>query len=318
MRVGWIVAILAGVLMAGCSKKESTPGEGALTKVTLALNWVAEPEFGGIYAARLNGAFARHGLEVEVQGGGAGVPVVQRVAAGQVEFGIASADEIVMARSRGADVVGIFATYQTCPQAIMVHGKRGLRELGEVFKSGTLAMEPGLPYAEYLRSKYPGGGAKIVPYDGGIARFLAEGDFAQQCFVTSEPIAARRQGADVRIFLVAEAGYNPYTAVVITRGEYLRRRREVVRAMVRALREGWRSYLDDPKGANEAMGRLNPSMDGATFAAAAEAQKSLIDGVRPVGAMNASRWETLIGQLAGLKLIEKSPGVGGCFWDGSD
>ena len=47
--------------------------------------------------------------------------------------------------------------------------------------------------------------------------------------------------------------------------------------MERALREGWRAYLDDPKPANEVMGKINKSMDAETFAAAAEAQKPLIE-----------------------------------------
>src|SRR5690242_11492526 len=32
----------------------------AAEKVSIALNWVPEPEFGGIYAAREGGAFGRH------------------------------------------------------------------------------------------------------------------------------------------------------------------------------------------------------------------------------------------------------------------
>ncbi len=43
------------------------------------------------------------------------------VEAGKVEFGIAAADEVVLARDRGTDIVAVFATYQTNPQGIMVH-----------------------------------------------------------------------------------------------------------------------------------------------------------------------------------------------------
>jgi len=43
----------------------------------------AEPEFGGFYAAREDGAYARHAIGIEIQGGGAGVPVLQMVATGR-------------------------------------------------------------------------------------------------------------------------------------------------------------------------------------------------------------------------------------------
>ena len=46
----------------------------AAERVKLVLNWVPEPEFGGIYAASENGAFAKHNLDVQITPGGAGTP----------------------------------------------------------------------------------------------------------------------------------------------------------------------------------------------------------------------------------------------------
>lgn len=302
-------------LIAGCDRKSPATG-GAGRKVTLALNWVPEPEFGGIYAARQSGAFARHGLDVQIQPGGAGAPVIQRVAAGQIQFGIASADEVIMARARGADVVALFATYQTCPQGLMVHRQKGLTQIGQIFTADlTVAMETGLPYAAYLKKKYGSGNAKIVPYDGGVARFLADKSFVQQCFIFSEPIAAQRAGADPQVFLVADAGYNPYTAVVVTRGQIVRQDLPLVQSMANALREGWEQYLRDPGPANQLMGQLNKTMDAYTFAAGARAQMPLIQPAPnvPVGTMDAGRWQQLADQLVELGLVDRAPGPAECF-----
>ena len=103
---------------------------------------------------------------------------------------------------------------------------------------------------------------KLVAYSGGIAEFLAGKDYAQQCFVTSEPLTAKAQGSDPQTFLVAEAGYNPYTAVIITRGSYLTDHPDTVKAMRSGLLEGWQAYLDNPKPANDEMAKLNKGMDG--------------------------------------------------------
>ena len=126
-----------------------------------------------------------------------------------------------------------------------------------------------------MKKKFPWDGVKIVPYDGGVARFLADPDFAQQCYVTSEPIAAKMQGADPHVFLIADAGYNPYATVVITRRELVNDKPEMVGAFVAATAEGWRNYLADPQEVNGLLGRLNPSMNAATLQAAADAQKPL-------------------------------------------
>jgi NitT/TauT family transport system substrate-binding protein len=306
----WLVLALIALtaLLSGCSKPSSPDGPAT---IKLALNWVPEPEFGGFYAARESGAYKKAGFAVEIQGGGAGVPVVQMVAAGQVDFGIAGADEVITARARGADVIPIFAVYQTSPQGIMVHASRGAKGIADVLSSGTLALEPGPPFAAFLKKKYGFDRAKIVPYDGGVARFVADKDFAQQCFVTSEPIAAKQKGSDPQVFLVADEGFNPYVAVVITRRALFKEQPDRVRAFARATQEGWRAYLDDPAPANAVMGKLNTSMSAETFAAAAAAQKPLIETEeskkRGLGTMTRARWETLGKQLVELGIIEKAP-----------
>ena len=130
-------------LLSGCGK---SPG-----KIRLALNWKPDPEFGGFYAA----PYQAHGLDVEILPGGAGTPTVQMVGAGSAEFGVVSADELVVARSRGNDVVALFAVFQNNPQGIMVHASRKLASLADLFKvPGTVALQRGLPYARLLEKKY--------------------------------------------------------------------------------------------------------------------------------------------------------------------
>ncbi len=315
LRMALFVSLVGASVLAGCSREESA---GERETLQLALNWKAEPQFGGFYEARERGAFDRHGLKVEILPGGSGTPVAQMVAAGQAPFGIASGDEVILARARGADIVAIFAVFQTNPQGIMVHRSRGMKEIGDVFREGgTLAMQRGLPYADYLEKKYGFDRVRVVPYLGGIGPFLNDANFMQQCFVVSEPLTAERAGSDPQAFLIADAGYNPYTTVVITQGEYARRHPETVRAMALACREGWRSYLDDPRGTNAVMGAINPSMDQETFASAAAAQKPLIEtdftNEEGLGAMERARWQTLAEQLLELKAIETLPEIDACF-----
>lgn len=297
---------LALLVLAGCGRESE--------KTTLALNWKPEPEFGGLYQALDSGAFARRGLALELTGG-PGAPVIQMVAGDRATFGIASADEVVMARARGTDVVAVFATYQTSPQGLMTHAARGLHTLEELLHAGgTLAVEPGLPYVKYLEHKYGFTGLEVVPYGYSVAPFLQNPTLSQQVFVTSEPISARRQGADPAVFLVAESGYNPYTAVVIARGAFVREQPAIVSELVAALREGWRAYLDDPSAANASMAKLNPEMDAESFRLAAEAQKPLIEVKGgAVGQMKLERWGTLSAQLLELGLIEEPISAQDCF-----
>ena len=307
----WVLAVALLVLPAAAWARDPV-------KTTVALNWVPEPEFGGIYAAQQSGAYDRYGLAVTIQPGGAGAPTWQMVASGKVDFAVASADEVILAREKGADIQAIFTTYQTCPQGLMTHASRGLKSIDQIFRQpGTLAVEPGLAYVNYLKGKYGFDKLKVVPFDGGIGNFLADKNFTQQCFVFSEPLAAKKAGGDPQVFLIADAGYNPYTGVIITTTKMIRQNPDVVGAMTAALTDGWRAYLKDPKPANDVMGKLNRTMDARTFAAAAEAQKPLIESdatkQNRLGWMTAERWQELAKQLVDLKVVTKAPPAEECF-----
>jgi NitT/TauT family transport system substrate-binding protein len=300
------------ILLFGCESKESSTGSTA-PKVTLQLNWKPEPQFGGFYAAEEIGAFKKHNLDVEIVPGGVGTPTVQMVAAGKVPFAVVSADEVVISRSNGSDVVALFAVYQTNPQGLMTHAERKLESIAEIFKNeGTLAIQRGLPYAAFLEKKYGFDKLKIVPSPGGdLSAFRADPNYSMQCFVTSEPLAAKKAGLSEKTFLIADAGYNPYTTVLVTRGDYVRANKQQVMNMVHAVSEGWQAYLNDPSKTNASMQQLNPSMDAQTFADSAAAQKPLIEP--NLGELDLDRWKTLCEQLVELKVIEKAPTPQDCF-----
>jgi NitT/TauT family transport system substrate-binding protein len=185
-----ILAAIAGAL-GGC-KKESGAGDASPVRITL--DWKPEPEFGGFYQADLDGLFKNHGLDVKLKTAGAGAPTWQLVASGETEFATTAADQVLIARARGADVVAVFAVYQTFPQGVMVHQSRGFKSIEDVLKNeGTLAAEDST-WLKFLVKKYDPIKVKVTGYTGGVAGFLAKRDFSQQCFVTSEPILAKKQG----------------------------------------------------------------------------------------------------------------------------
>ena len=250
--------------------------------------------------------------------GGPGVPAVQLVASGRVPFGVAAADESVSARAQGVPVVGLFAVYQTSPQGIMVHPSTGITDLAGVFTPRdpklTLALQD-LPYVAWLKSLYDFGNVNQVSYQGGVAQFVNNPSFAQQCFVTFEPYAADAAGSPARSFLIADSGFNPYAGVVITREDYLKENEATCRAVVAALREGWEAYLRDPGPSNAIMLPMNTGETAESFVKAADRQVELIRTDAGLGVMSLERWEKLISQMRQVKLIDESIDAAGCYRD---
>jgi NitT/TauT family transport system substrate-binding protein len=172
-------------------------------------------------------------------------------------------------------------------------------------------MERGLPYSDFLEKRYGFGKLKIVPSPfGDLSLYRSDPNYAMQCFVTSEPLAAKAIGIEPQTFLIAESGYNPYTTVLATSEKYLQANLQTVKAMVDAVREGWQSYLADGTKTDAYMGKLNTTMDAQTFKASAEAQKTLIETEETkkagIGSMTKERWQTLAQQLVELKVVDKS------------
>ena len=66
----------AALVLAGCSgggssqPSESSSGDGGLTKVTLQLQWVAQAQFAGYYAALAEGYYKDEGLDVTINEAG--------------------------------------------------------------------------------------------------------------------------------------------------------------------------------------------------------------------------------------------------------
>jgi len=285
--------------------------------LVLALNWKPEPQFGGFYAAQVSGYYEKNYLDVKIIEGGSGTPTIQMLLAGKVDYAIVSADEVVIAHARGgSDIVAVFATYQINPQGIMTHAKRGFKSIEDVMHSdGVLLWQSGLPYAQYLKKKYAPLTVITAPYLGGIGNFQNDSKVAQQCFITSEPLTAAAAGIDVKTFLVADSGYNPYTSVLVTSRERWQKSPAEVKSMVDAVRSGWNSYLQDPASTNTAMLELNKAMSEQTFAQSAQAQQALIktSATQRVGEMTLDRWQTLADQLLDIKVIQQPVAVGDLF-----
>lgn len=296
-------------VVAGCGRNTQPAGdqpsdESKLIHVRLLLNWYPEAEHGGYYAALEQGYYREAGLDVEIVPGGPQAPVIPQVDQLQMEFGIANADGLLLARAEEATVVALMAPLQTSPRAIMVHTASGINDFADL-KNLTIAMNP-QPFATFLQRHVSLEGVTIVPYQGTVAAFLSTPDFAQQAYVFSEPFVAEQQGGDPKSLLVAELGFNPYTSVLFTSESYLQQHEELVGKMVAASVRGWRHYIDHPEPTNEYLHKVNPEMSTAALAYGLEALKPLVRSTssEAIGEMTLDRWQTLVKQLEEMELVK--------------
>lgn len=317
MRPTAIPIVLAALALAGCgsdtppaekdaSRAEPSSAAGRMDKVALQLNWFPEAEHGGYYAALVHGFYKDAGLDVEIVGGGVNVPVVALVASGQRTFGVCNADEVLLGRAEEADVVALLAPLQTSPRCIMVHEGSGFDSFDDI-RDVTLAMSAGSPFASFLQDKFAFEGVKIVGY-AGVTPFAADPKYAMQGYNISEPFVARSLDAKPRVLMVSDAGFNPYTSLLVTSDQWLEGNGDVARRMVEASAKGWERYLSDPDETNRQINGLNAEMGMDILAFGVGQLRPMCETSETktlgIGCMTAERWETLARQLEELELMK--------------
>ncbi|HQU46239.1 MAG TPA: ABC transporter substrate-binding protein [Pirellulales bacterium] len=299
------------IVLLGCGRSDQklpgTPStQPATTRVRLFLNWYPEAEHGGYYAALREGYYRDSGLDVEIVKGGPSAPVLPQIDRGEMEFGITNADGLLLARAEDAEVLALLAPLQTSPRCIMVHADSDIHDFSDL-KNMTIAMNP-QPFSSFLQRHVPLEGVTIVPYQGSVAAFLNDKNFAQQAYLFSEPFVAEQQGGDPKSLLVADLGFNPYTSVLVTSETYLRQHEQIVAKMVAASVRGWQHYVDHPEKTNEYIHEINAEMDLAALAYGVKALRPLVldDAARRhgIGAMSLGRWQKLAEQLEELELLK--------------
>jgi len=299
--------LLASLLVSGCHG--SSTGTG-LTKITLQADWYPQPEHGGFYTALAKGYYKDEGLDVSIQPGGPYVSVEQQVSTGVAQFGMGSSDLVLEAVADGQPLVAVAATMQHDPQGIMVRKDSPIRTFADL-NGHTVAIKIGAStWWEYIARKYQLNSVHEVPAMMNVANFVADPNYVQQAFATSEPFFAKQAGIETRVLLTSDAGYSPYRVMFTTR-DFLAQHPDVVAKFVRASLKGWRDYLSDPTAAHATIAKLNPALnpEWMEFTWRALRDGHFVAGDDPscaqLGQMVAARWNTMYDQLLDLKVIGK-------------
>jgi NitT/TauT family transport system substrate-binding protein len=262
----WCIISVAALLIvgAGCSRPQeggSTEGAAAAPvpfKITVQLDWVAEPEHGGFYQAQARGFFRDAGLDVTIIPGGPNGFVLQKVATGKADFGQSDSTNVLLAINQGLPLIQVGAVFQNDPSVLMLHADNPVRRF-EDLNGKTIMARPEWAFLPYLRKKYKIDFA-IVPQNFAVGNFIADPNFIQQGFYIAEPYHIIQGGAKPPKFLYAwDAGFDAYTVVVANR-PWAAQHAPQVKAFLAAYIHGWSDYLTgDPAPGNALMRQANPN-----------------------------------------------------------
>ncbi|HEY5228435.1 MAG TPA: ABC transporter substrate-binding protein [Opitutaceae bacterium] len=309
-RLGPILALAAA--LAGCTKSAppSVPdGDTAPLpeKIRFKTDWFPQAEHGGFYQAAAKGFYKDAGLDVDVVPGGPGVIVPQLLLSGQVDLAMGRSDDVIVWAQQDLPfvIVGVYMEHD--PQALLLHDDDPVKTFADLDHRSIMA-EPSVHWLDYLRQKYHIT-LQQIPLNYGIAEFMADRTFIQQCFVTNEPFYVRKNGGHPRTLLLSESGYNPYRIIFGTQA-FVNAHKEAVRRFIAASIHGWDDFMNgDATPAKARISKLNENMaeDLMDYSIQAMKDQHIVSGKpeagEKLGLMTRQRMQDQVEVLARLKLI---------------
>ncbi len=293
------------LLLAACSPKPDS------NKIIVQLDWVPEPEHGGLFQAQAKGWFAEAGLDVELVPGGPNAFVTQKVATRQAHLGQADSTNTLLATQQGLPLLQVAAVFQNEPSVLMLHADNPITDFAQLDGKRIMA-RPDWAFLPYLKKKY-GIDFTLIPFNFSVTNFIADRDFIQQGYYIAEPHFIIEGGAQPPKFLYSwDAGFDAYS-VLVTNSAWARENPEKLRAFLAIYIRGWRDYLEnDPAPAHELMKAMN---DKNTDAFLAFCRQMIIDeklvigrdrtDSTQIGRLSPARYQTQITQLEDLDIHPK-------------
>lgn len=102
------------------------------TPVNVVLQWVAQAQFAGYYAAKDLGYYDAACLDVTIQEGGVNIVPQQLLSAGNVEFAVSHVTKSMVSREEGANIVNIGQVFQRGSYLQVAWADSGIKSLADL------------------------------------------------------------------------------------------------------------------------------------------------------------------------------------------
>jgi NitT/TauT family transport system substrate-binding protein len=258
-----VVLMLVAGLLAGCGGNvEQAPPQ----KVTLAMGFIPNVQFAPFYVAVDKGFFADEGIEIEFDYGWE-TDLLKLVGTDELQFAIASGDQVILARSQELPVLYVMNWYRRFPVCVVSLPEAGIKGPADLVgrRVGT-PVTYGASYIGWLALLDATGvdeaATELISIGYTQVAALSEGQVdAAVCYAMNEPVQMEVSGQPVDVLYVADYA-NLVSNGLITNERSRNERPELVQGMVRAALRGLAYTLEHPDEAFEISLKYVPEAAG--------------------------------------------------------
>jgi NitT/TauT family transport system substrate-binding protein len=292
--------VVVATLVLGVASSASAQ---APKQVRLLMDWFPQANQAGYWQAQMEQPGRAAGIQIVTLPGGPKIQTIPQVASGQAEFGLGNADDVLLARQRGAPVKAVFASLDFVPYTLVYHADTPMKSITEL-KNKTVAVSLGFAYWEWIKKQHALSGVREIPVSGDLSLFRNDKNMVQQGYSIFLPARMREAGLEVNQFRVAELGYRPYS-VLFTTEEFMQKSPDLAKATVAAVKQAWTSFIQNPTATRAMLLEQNKQITPVVHdAAVKEMLETLLprDGTR-LGCMSDARWTELANQLRAVNFL---------------
>ena len=243
-----------------------TAAPAPASELTLAMGYIPNVQFAPYYVALDKGYYAAEGVNVKFNFG-AVTDLLKVVGTNQIQFAIASGDEVITARSQGLPLVFVLTQYHRYPGVVFSLAERKIlapadlkgKTVGLPMYGASLVALKGLLYASGVKES----DLRLVDIGYTQAAAVSEGKVdAAVGYAVNEPVQLRSAGKPVNVINVAD--YIDLASVgLITNEETAAAKPELVRALVRGTLKGMQDVVRNPEEAMDITVKYVPEAGGA-------------------------------------------------------
>ena len=243
------LGFMALFILAACGKKPVAN----LTPIRLPLGYIPNVQFAPLYVAVAKGYFSQEGIQITFDYS-METDITALVGADQVQFGVVSGEQVLLARAKGLPVVYVAAWYQQYPVSVAAKSDQGIHSPADL-RGKTIGL-PGTYGANYI-------GLRALLHAGGLSEsdvkldsigytqveaLATDRDQAVSVYTNNEPVQLRARGYSLDELRVAD-----YVKLasngLISNEKTLAENPNLVKGMVKAILHGTADTIADPQAA---------------------------------------------------------------------
>jgi NitT/TauT family transport system substrate-binding protein len=239
----------------------------AQDKVSFRMNWYLGGLHVPFYYGKDRGFYAAEGIDLTLNEGRGSANTVQVVAAGSDTFGLADSSSVIVTASKGADVKSVMSLLNSTGFAVISMASTGIRTPKDL-EGKRLAVSPGDPLGQLFQAV-----AAVNKLDMSKISLVQVDPAAKVVSVLERKADALLGGADDQYFLIKQRGIEPAALrfadhganivgmTVLTKGELIKSKPDLVRRFVRASARSWEEAKKNPGAAVDAALKVKPDLN---------------------------------------------------------